>query len=90
MGSNTLSQADKRYAFLESVYASVAVAERNDAIESGGEEASSDDTVRRSVKGKEKTVVEVEKVEEEGMEKKGEENAEQSAWNLEEEGFDDI
>ena len=45
---------------------------------------------RRSVKGKEKTVLEIEKVEEEGIEKKGKENAEQSAWNLEEEGFDDI
>lgn len=41
------------------------------------------------MKGKEKTVLEIEKVEEEGIEK-GKENAEQSAWNLEEEGFDDI
>ena len=42
------------------------------------------------MKGKEKTVLEIEKVEEEGIEKKGKETAEQSAWNLEEEGFDDI
>lgn len=52
MGSNTLSQADKRYAFLESVYTSVAAVERNDAVESGGEEASSDDTETKVSEGK--------------------------------------
>ena len=42
------------------------------------------------MKGKEKTVVEVEKVEEEGMEKKGDKRSVESAWNLEEVGFDEI
>lgn len=41
------------------------------------------------MKGKEKTAVEIEKAEKEGIEK-DEDNAEQSAWNLKEEGFDDI
>ena len=43
------------------------------------------------MKGKEKSAIEIEKKSEEGnTDPKPEENAEQSAWNLKEEGFDDI